>query len=224
MKAKPTGRASRNPRARNSPSGIIGMPDAGLHDHEPDQAITATVSAATTEGVPKPRVTAVDQPVDQRGQADDGEDLTGPVERRRTGRRGRHETEEDEHGRRRPGRLMLNTQRQSYVVSSPPSGWPMSPATAPPTAHTPRALARRAGSGKASRTRAIDAGSMIAAPAPWAQRAAISSAELGAKAQAADVTAEHGDAEQPARAWRRSGRTGCRRTAAERRTSGCSRR
>ena len=86
------------------------------------------------------------------------------------------------------GRLMVNTHRQSNVVNSPPSGWPTSPATAPPTAHTPRALARRAGSGNASRTSAIDAGSMIAAPAPWAQRAAISAAEVGANAQAADVT------------------------------------
>ena len=86
------------------------------------------------------------------------------------------------------GRLMVNTHRQSNVVNSPPSGWPTSAATAPPTAHTPRAFARRAGSGNASRTRAIDAGNMIAAPAPCAQRAAINAAEVGANAQAADVT------------------------------------
>ena len=86
------------------------------------------------------------------------------------------------------GRLMVNTHRQSNVVNKPPSGWPTSPATAPPTAHTPSALARRAGSGKVSRTSDMEAGSMIAAPAPWAQRAAISSPVVGAKAQAAEVT------------------------------------
>ena len=64
----------------------------------------------------------------------------------------------------------------------------MSPATAPPTAHTPRARARRAGSGNASRINAIDAGSMTAAPAPWTQRAAISAAAVGAAPHPSDAT------------------------------------
>jgi hypothetical protein len=42
-------------------------------------------------------------------------------------------------------------------------------------------------SGKASRIRAIDAGSMTAAPAPCRQRAAMSTVMLGATAQAAEA-------------------------------------
>ncbi len=93
------------------------------------------------------------------------------------------------------GRLMVKTQRQSKVVNRPPRGWPTSPATAPPTAHTPSALARRAGSGKVSRTSDIEAGSMIAAPAPWAQRAAISRPVVGGERAGRRGQPEDDDAE-----------------------------
>jgi hypothetical protein len=86
------------------------------------------------------------------------------------------------------GRLMMNTSRQSTVVSSPPSGCPTSPATAPPTAQTPSARARRRLSGKVSRISAIEAGSRTAAPAPWTQRAATSAPIPGPAAQAADAS------------------------------------
>ncbi|GAB3431217.1 hypothetical protein GCM10027569_78160 [Flindersiella endophytica] len=97
------------------------------------------------------------------------------------------------------GRLMRNTHRQSAVVRRPPSGWPMSPATAPPTAQTPSALARARGSGKASRIRAIDAGSMTAAAAPWTPRAAISTPMLGAAAHPADASPNTSRPSQSAR-------------------------
>jgi hypothetical protein len=83
--------------------------------------------------------------------------------------------------------LIPNTHRQSKVVSTPPSSGPSATATAPPTAQTPRARARRPGSGKASLIRAIDAGSMIAAAAPLPARAAINAPMVGASAQAIEV-------------------------------------
>jgi hypothetical protein len=58
------------------------------------------------------------------------------------------------------GTLTPNTHRQSTVVNTPPSRGPSAAATAPPTAHTPSARARRPGSGKASRINAMDAGSI----------------------------------------------------------------
>ena len=95
---------------------------------------------------------------------------------------------------RQTGRLMAKTQRQSNVVNSPPSGGPTRPATAPPTAQTPRALARRRVGERLTdqrhRGRQHDR-----RPAPWAHRAATSAAVVGANAHAADVSPEQGDAE-----------------------------
>ena len=87
------------------------------------------------------------------------------------------------------GRLMVNTHRQSNVVNKPPSGWPTSAATAPPTAHTPRAFARRAGSGKASRTKRHRGGQHDRRPgALGAAGGDQQQPMVGANAQAADVT------------------------------------
>ena len=64
------------------------------------------------------------------------------------------------------GTLTRNTNRQSQDDSTPPSIGPAADATAPPAAQTPNARARGAESGKASRTRVIDAGSISAAAMP----------------------------------------------------------
>ena len=86
------------------------------------------------------------------------------------------------------GRLIANTNRQSTVVSKPPSSGPTAPATAPPTAQIPSAFARRRASGNPSRISAIVAGNMMAAPAPWTNRAAMRAPVVGAAAQATDAS------------------------------------
>ena len=86
------------------------------------------------------------------------------------------------------GRLIANTSRQSSVVNKPPSSGPTAPATAPPTAQIPSACARRRALGNASRISDIDAGSIMAAAAPWTNRAAMSALVVGANAQPVDAS------------------------------------
>jgi hypothetical protein len=86
------------------------------------------------------------------------------------------------------GRLRKKIARQlAAVVRTPPTTGPPAIATVPPTAHTAMALTRRAGSVKACRTSASDAGSMTAAAQPWTVRPPMRKPSLGARPHAADA-------------------------------------
>ena len=172
----------------------------------------------------EPGGAAVDQPVHQRGQ---GDDRRGPARPSRTGPAASAtatRTSAERASRRRPGRLIANTHRQSTVVSKPPSSGPTAPATAPPTAQIPSAFARRRASGNAftdqrHRCRQHDG----------------RSGALGEPCRDQGTCRRRARRRRPTPAGtrrsrirvlasRRCGPTGSRRTAATRRTSGCSRR
>lgn len=86
------------------------------------------------------------------------------------------------------GTLTAKTRRQSHADSVPPSSGPAAEATAPPAAQTPSARARLRASGNASRISVIDEGSISAAVAPCAHRAATSVSTDGASAHSRDAT------------------------------------
>src|SRR6185437_9649816 len=86
------------------------------------------------------------------------------------------------------GRLMKKIIRQVTSVSRPPRTGPADAATPPPTAHTATARARLTGSEYAWLIRAIEAGIITAAAAPWKNRAATRAPSPGARPQAAEAT------------------------------------
>ena len=147
----------------------------------------ATTRVKITDGAPKPMEPALMSPYINAVSATTAS--TWPAQSNGAGRRGEGAT----HLRRinmamQTGRLMANTSRQSSVVNRPPRSGPTAPATAPPTAQIPSALARRRASGKASRISDIDAGSIVAAASPWTNLAAMRAPVVGANAQAVDAS------------------------------------
>src|SRR4051812_30055851 len=88
------------------------------------------------------------------------------------------------------GRFTKKMSRQLTRVSTPPRTGPDDDATAPPIAHIATARPRWRCSGYAWPIKAIDAGIITAAAEPWTNRAATSSASVGAKPHAADATAK----------------------------------
>lgn len=158
----------------------------GLDDDEPDQGCDSNDHGEYDQARAEPGATALVGPA--TSVASPTTARTCPVQSNGCGRFGEVET----HTRKTsiatqnrqvdgedPAPVVRREQTAQRLTDQPGHG--------APTAQTPSALARRPGSGKASRTRAIDAGSMIAAPAPWAHRAATRSAVLGAMAHAAEV-------------------------------------
>ena len=86
--------------------------------------------------------------------------------------------------------LTKNTQRQpGPSVSRPPSSTPAAEASPPTPPHTPRAVWRSLPSLKVVVRIESAAGSIIAAPVPWARRAAIIGPEACARPPINDETA-----------------------------------